>query len=84
MHAGTSWKLPPSGAPGSGTEVKGLRLLEAYGIDPDKDIKRDRLGASESGGALKDGKIDAFVWDGGLPTAAIMDLAATPTRWWGM
>jgi TRAP transporter TAXI family solute receptor len=71
-------KKVSTGAPGSGTEVKGLRLLEAYGIDPDKDIKRDRLGASESGGALKDGKIDAFFWDGGMPTAAIMDLAATP------
>jgi uncharacterized protein len=67
-----------TGAPGSGTEVKGLRVLEAYGINPDKDIKRDRLGASESAGALKDNKIDAFFWDGGLPTASILDIAATP------
>ena len=29
-------------------------------------------------GALKDGKIDAFFWVGGLPTAAITDLGATP------
>jgi TRAP transporter TAXI family solute receptor len=28
--------------------------------------------------ALKDGKIDAFFWNGGLPTAAVTDLAATP------
>ena len=27
---------------------------------------------------LKDGKIDAFFWSGGLPTAAIQDLAHTP------
>jgi uncharacterized protein len=67
-----------TGAPGSGTEVKGLRILEAYGINPDKDIRRDRLGASESAGALKDNKIDAFFWDGGLPTASILDIAATP------
>ncbi len=67
-----------TGAPGSGTEVKGLRVLEAYGINPDKDITRDRLGVAESAGALKDRKIDAFFWDGGLPTAAILDLAATP------
>jgi TRAP transporter TAXI family solute receptor len=71
-------KTVSTGAPGSGTEVKALRVLEAYGIDPDKDIKRDRLGAAESGGALKDNKIDAYFWDGGLPTASIMDLAATP------
>jgi TRAP transporter TAXI family solute receptor len=67
-----------TGAPGSGTEVKALRLLEAYGINPDKDITRDRLGASESAGALKDNKIDAYCWDGGLPTASVLDIAATP------
>lgn len=67
-----------TGAPGSGTEVKALRVLEAYGINPDKDITRDRLGASESAGALKDNKIDAYFWDGGLPTASILDIAATP------
>ena len=67
-----------TGAPGSGTEIKALRVLEAYGINPDKDITRDRLGATESAGALKDRKIDAYFWDGGLPTASILDLAATP------
>jgi hypothetical protein len=66
------------GAPGSGTEVKAARILEAIGIDPVKDIKRDRLSVAESAGAIKDRKIDAFCWSGGLPTAAIMDLAATP------
>lgn len=71
-------KRVSTGAPGSGTEVKALRVLEAYGLDPDKDMKRDRLGASESANALKDGKIDAYFWDGGLPTASITDLGATP------
>ena len=66
------------GAPGSGTEVKGMRILEAIGIDPEKDIRRDRLSVAESAGAMKDRKIDAFNWAGGLPTAAVMDLAATP------
>ena len=33
-----------TGAPGSGTEVKALRVLEAYGLNPDKDITRDRSG----------------------------------------
>ena len=65
-------------APGSGTEVMGLRVIEANGLDPNKDMTRDKLGVSESAGALKDGKIDAFFWVGGLPTAAITDLGATP------
>ncbi len=71
-------KRVSTGAPRSGTEVMALRLIEAYGLNPDKDIIRDRLSVSESAGALKDGKIDAFFWVGGLPTAAIMDLGATP------
>lgn len=71
-------KRVSTGAPGSGTEIKGLRVLEAYGISP-KDLKsQDRLGAGESAGALKDRKIDAFIWDGGLPTASVLDLGATP------
>jgi TRAP transporter TAXI family solute receptor len=71
-------KRVSTGAPGSGVEVKGLRVLEAYGLTP-KDLKnQERLGAGESAGALKDRKIDAFFWDGGLPTGAVLDLAATP------
>ncbi|MBP8625088.1 MAG: TAXI family TRAP transporter solute-binding subunit [Syntrophorhabdales bacterium] len=71
-------KRVSTGAPGSGTEVKALRVLEAAGINPDKDIKKDRLGAGESAGALKDGKIDAYFWDGGVPTSSVLDLAASP------
>jgi hypothetical protein len=71
-------KRVSTGAPGSGTEVMGLRLLEAAGLNPDKDLKRDKLSVAESAGALKDGKIDAFLWVGGVPTAAVLDLAATP------
>jgi TRAP transporter TAXI family solute receptor len=48
------------------------------GIDPKKDIKQERLGAAESVNAIKDRKIDAFFWVGGVPTAALTDLAATP------
>jgi len=66
------------GAPGSGTEYKALRVLKAAGIDPDKDIVKERLGVRESADALRDGKIDAFCWSGGLPTAAVLDLASTP------
>jgi uncharacterized protein len=41
-------------------------------------VRRERLGVAESVSALKDRKIDAFFWVGGLPTAAVTDLGATP------
>ncbi len=67
-----------TGAPGSGTEIIALRILEAYGINPDKDVTREKLSVAESVNAIKDRKIDAFFWSGGVPTAAVTDLAATP------
>ncbi len=67
-----------TGSPNSGTEVIAERVLEAAGLDPARDVTLERLGVSESAAALKDGKIDAFFWSGGLPTAAVMELAATP------
>ncbi|HET7219770.1 MAG TPA: TAXI family TRAP transporter solute-binding subunit [Vicinamibacterales bacterium] len=71
-------KTVSTGSPGSGTEVIAFRLLRAAGLDPDRDLSRQGLGASESAGALRDGKIAAFFWSGGLPTAAIQDLAHSP------
>lgn len=71
-------RVVATGAPGSGTELIADRLLTAAGLDPRADITRHALGASEGAGALKDGKIDALFWSGGLPTPAIQDLAATP------
>ena len=67
-----------TGAPASGTEVMALRLLEAFGIDPNKDVTRERLSIGESVNALKDRKIDALIWVGGVPTPGLTDLAATP------
>lgn len=63
------------GSAGSGTEIIGNRTLEAYGISADSDIQRQRLGVQDSADALRDNKIDAFFWSGGLPTAAVLDLA---------
>jgi TRAP transporter TAXI family solute receptor len=67
-----------TGSPGSATEVMAFRVIEAAGLDKDKDMTRERLGVAESTNALKDGKIDAYFWVGGLPTAAVTDLGATP------
>ncbi len=64
------------GSAGSSTESIADRMLAAAGLDPMNDVTRDNLGVSESCGALADGKIDAFFWIGGLPTAAVKDLAA--------
>lgn len=63
------------GAAASGTEIIANRILEANNIDPAKDITRERLGVADSANALRDGKVDAFFWSGGLPTAQITDLA---------
>jgi len=67
-----------TGSPGSATEVMAFRVIEAAGLDKDKDMRRERLGVAESVNAMKDGKIDAFFWVGGLPTAGVTDLANTP------
>jgi len=67
-----------TGSPGSATEVMAFRLLESAGLDKDKDVKRERLSVAESVNAVKDRKIDAFFWVGGLPTAAVTDLANSP------
>jgi len=69
-----------TGSPGSGTEVMTIRMIEAFGLDPDKDVKRERLSLAESVNALKDGKVDALTWVGGVPTPGLTDLAATPGK----
>jgi hypothetical protein len=67
------------GSAGSSTEAIADRILEAAGVDPASGVTRDNLSVAESAGALKDGKIDAFFWVGGLPTSAISDLTLSGT-----
>jgi uncharacterized protein len=71
-------KRVSTGSGGSATEVFAFRVIEAAGLDKDKDMRRERLGVAESVAALKDKKIDAFFWVGGLPTGAVTDLSNTP------
>ncbi len=71
-------KRVSTGAERSGTEVMALRLLDSYGINADKQMIRKKLGASESAEALKEGKIDAYFWVGGLPTPSVLSLGSTP------
>ena len=71
-------KRVSTGAPNSATQIMAYRVLEAYGIDPEKDIIRERLDPGKSAEAIKDKKLDAFFWVGGIPTPAVTDLGATP------
>ncbi len=66
------------GSAGSSTEGAADRILEAAGLDPKADITRENLSVSDSAAAMKDQKIDAFFWIGGLPTAAVKELVSTP------
>jgi TRAP transporter TAXI family solute receptor len=69
-----------TGAAGSGTELMALRLLEAEGLDPRRDVVRSQLGLPESVAALRRGAIDALFWVGGVPTPSLVELAQGPRR----
>ena len=73
-------RIVSTGSPNSGTEVTAFRILEAAGLNPETDIRRQSLGAAPSVEAIKDDKIDAFFWSGGIPTGSVLDLASTPGR----
>jgi TRAP transporter TAXI family solute receptor len=70
------------GAAGSGTELIATRMLRAAGLEAGRDFTAVSLGVSQSVDALKDGKIDAFFWSGGIPTASVLDLASTAGTAW--
>jgi uncharacterized protein len=68
------------GSAGSSTEITADRVLSAAGVDPATGINRQNLSVAESVDAMKDGQIDAFFWNGGLPTAAVTDLTVTDSE----
>jgi TRAP transporter TAXI family solute receptor len=63
-----------TGAPGSGTFITAERLLRLAKLYP-TGIRESRLGLDDSAAALRAGEIDAFFFSGGLPVAAIAELA---------
>jgi TRAP transporter TAXI family solute receptor len=71
-------KVVSLGTPGGGGTVQAERLLAGAGLDPRKDLRAQNLGVAQAVDALKDGKLDALFWSGGVPTAAIEDLVNTP------
>ncbi|MFF4426803.1 TAXI family TRAP transporter solute-binding subunit [Streptomyces sp. NPDC001549] len=64
-------KRVSTGSPNSGTEAIARRLLDAEGLNPDRDVRAQRLGLPEAVDAMKDGTIDALFWSGGLPSGGI-------------
>ena len=70
-------KVVSTGTPGSGTDEMVPRVLRAAGLDPETDIRRHRLSPANSAESLRDGKIDAFFWSAGVPSAAVTDLATS-------
>ncbi|KJS57606.1 TAXI family TRAP transporter solute-binding subunit [Streptomyces rubellomurinus] len=63
------------GEPQSGVAPVTRRLLTAAGLDPDRDIKPVPVNIGEAIAELREGRVDAFFWSGGLPTGAITDLS---------
>ena len=70
-------KRVSTGAVNSATEVMAARMIDAQGMSI-KDFTQERLDPGRSADAIKDRKLDAFFWVGGVPTSAVTDLAATP------
>lgn len=64
------------GAPGSGVEANASQILNFFGLTYD-DIEEDYLSFGEAASRLKDRQIDAAFLTAGIPTAAVMDVAAT-------
>lgn len=74
---GMKGKHISTNAPGSGHELVAQKLLEAAGVDWEKDIKRERISLKESGDAFKDNKIEGFFFATGMPAAAMLDISNT-------
>jgi TRAP transporter TAXI family solute receptor len=72
--AGLKGKKIGVGAPGSGTEANFRQLMEVFGLGKG-DVNTQYLSFAESADQFKDGRIDAFMVTGGVPTSAIMDVA---------
>lgn len=64
------------GAPSSGDEMLSTIILKTAGIDPDKDIVKELLTYTEAVMALKDGNVDAALWNFPTPAPAYLELLA--------
>ena len=67
------------GAVGSGTEITVRAILKLAGLDPDKDIKPENLGLSDTAGAFADKNIDAALTVGALGIAGVVEITTLGT-----
>lgn len=67
------------GAVGSGTEITVRTLLETAGLNPDKDIKAENLGLSDTASAFADGNIDAALTVGAVGIAGVVEITTMGT-----
>ncbi len=70
-------KVVSVGAAGSGVYFNAVDVLEAYGLDVNKDIKATYQSFGDSTEALLDGKIDAAFIVAGAPTTSVTSLATS-------
>jgi TRAP transporter TAXI family solute receptor len=63
------------GAVASGTEVTAKELLKIAGLNPDKDIKPENLGLSDTAQAFSNKQIDAAITVGAVGIAGVVEAA---------
>lgn len=59
------------GADGSGAALTGERVMRVAGLDPAVDLAVSHVPLQDAVAALDDRGIDAMLWSGGVPTAAL-------------
>ena len=72
---GLKGKRVSIGAVASGTEVTAKELLRAAGLNPDKDIKAENLGLSDTAKAFADKQIDAALTVGAVGISGVVEAA---------
>ena len=70
-------KVLACGPAGSPTETLTLRVLEAYGIDPGKDLRRESLAGAQAAAALRSKRVGAIARADVVASGAVRDLAST-------
>jgi len=65
------------GPAGSGTASAAIKILESYGIDPEKDIEKFQDTFADAASKLKDGLLDAAFAVLAVPAANIIDITTS-------
>jgi TRAP transporter TAXI family solute receptor len=67
-------KRVSTGAVGSGSEMTAKTLLRIAGLDPDKDVRCEPLGLSDTASAMADKHIDAALTVGALGISGVVEM----------